>query len=139
MRSKTVTIIAVVLVAAVLVLPTTSHAWRGGWYGPGFFAGGVLLGAALASPYYYPPPAYYYPPPAYTYPPPAYAYPPPAQAYPPPAQAYGAPPAQAYGAPPGPEAPPSAQGQSKGQWVEVPGQTINNLWVPPHKVWVPDN
>lgn len=128
MRSKAVTISAIILVELMLALPTTSHAWRG-WYGPGFFAGGVLLGAAIAGPWYAPPPVYVYPQPQVVY-----ATPPP-----PPAYAYPAPPPQAYASPPGPEAPPGAQGQEKGQWVEVPGQTINNLWVPPHKVWVPDN
>ncbi len=135
MRSKAVTIIAITLVGAVLVLPTTSHAWRGGWYGPGFFAGGVLLGAAIAGPWYGPPPGYYYPPPAYAYPPPAYAYPAP----PPPAYAYPAPPPQAYASPTAPGTGPAPQAQGKGEWVEVPGQMVNNLWVPPHKVWVPDN
>lgn len=135
MKSKVATIIAVTLVATVLVLPTTSHAWRGGWgwYGPGVFAGGVLLGAAIANPYYYAPPPYYYPAPQ-----PVYAYPP-AYAPAPPAYAYPPPPAQAYAQPPAPDAGPAPQAQGKGQWVEVPGQTVNGLWVPPHKVWVPDN
>ncbi len=28
---------------------------------------------------------------------------------------------------------------SSGQWVEVPGQSINGIWIPDHKTWVPDN
>jgi hypothetical protein len=26
---------------------------------------------------------------------------------------------------------------ASGEWVTVPGQTVNSLWVPEHKVWVP--
>lgn len=123
MKGKAVAIFSITLVGVMLALPTTSHAWRGGWgWGPGAFVGGALLGAAIAAPYYaYPPPAYAYPPPQviYTAPPPTYAYPSP---------------------PAAPQAVPSPQVQGKGQWVEVPGQTVsNNMWVPPHKVWVPDN
>ncbi len=130
MKSKTVAIIAITLAGVILALPATSHAWRGGWgWGPSAFFGGALLGAALTAPYYaYPPPAYAYPPPQVVYtapPPPAYAYPGPAA--PPPNQAY------TY-----PSPPPAPQAQGKGQWVEVPGQTVSNMWVPPHKVWVPD-
>jgi hypothetical protein len=128
MKSKIVAIISITLVGVMLALPATSHAWRGGWgWGPGAFVGGALLGAAITAPYYaYPPPAYAYPPPAYAYPPPAYAYP--------------SPPAYAYPSPPAaPQAAPSPQVQGRGQWVEVPGQTVSNMWVPPHKVWVPDN
>lgn len=124
MKSKAVAIIAITLVGVTLALPAASHARGGwGWWGPGAFAGGVLLGAAVARPWYYaPPPAYVYPAPqvVYTAPPPnqAYAYPSP----PPPAETASAP-----------------QGQGRGQWVEVPGQAVNNTWVPPHKVFVPDN
>jgi hypothetical protein len=129
MKSKVAAIVVITLVGALLALPTTSHAWRGrgGWgWGPGAFVGGALLGAALTAPYYaYPPPAYAYPPPQVVYtapPPPAYAYP--AQPAPPPA---------AF------QPPPAPQVQGRGQWVEVPGQTVSNMWIPPHKVWVPDN
>lgn len=118
--------IAVALIAISLVLPQAGHAWRGGhhhggWYGPGVFVGGVLLGTAIAAPrYYYPPPAYVYAPPPVVYaPPPAYAYPDPAY------------PARAQGQPPVGQA-------SAGQWIDVPGQTVNGTWVPGHKAWVPD-
>jgi hypothetical protein len=141
MKSKTITIIAITLVGAMLALPATSHAWRGGWgwWGPGAFVGGVALGAAIAAPYYAP---YYAPPPAYAYPAPQVIYtaPPPNQAYgypsqpPPPNQAYANP-----GQPPPAETASAPQGQGKGQWVEVPGQMVQNKWVPPHRVWVPDN
>ncbi len=134
MKSKAIAIISIIaLVGVLLAIPATSHAWRGGrGWGPGFFVGGALLGAALTAPYYaYPPPAYAYPPPAVVYaPPPAYAYP-----APPPDQGY------AYPAPPpaASQAAPAPQIQGKGQWVEVPGQTVSSTWVPPHRVWVPDN
>jgi hypothetical protein len=137
MKNKTVAIISVALVGVILALPATSHAWRRGgrgWgWGPGAFMGGALLGAAIAAPYYaYPPPAYYPPPPVAYTPPPTYGYPtPPA---PPPDQGY------AYPTPPAAsQAVPLAQIQGKGQWVDVPGQMVSNMWVPPHKVWVPDN
>ena len=26
-----------------------------------------------------------------------------------------------------------------GEWVEVPGQWADGMWVPPHNAWVPDN
>ncbi len=122
MKSKTMKIIAVTLLVGTLAFPATSHAWRG-WWGPGVFAGGVILGSALANPYYYypPPPAYYPPPSVYVYQQPQVVYTPP-------------PPPPSY-APPAPAAPPP---QGSGQWIEVPGQTVNNVWVPPHKVWVAD-
>lgn len=125
MRNKYL-VIAVVLAVVVLALPTTGLAWRGhhghhrGWYGPGLFVGGVLLGTAIAAPrYYYPQPAYIYPPPPAVYaPPPAYAYPDPSC--------------------PSGSAPSSGQA-SAGQWINVPGQMVNGTWVPGHKAWVPDN
>ena len=116
MKSKTVKIVALVLLVATLAFPGTSHAWRG-WWGPGFFAGGVLLGAALAHPWYAPPPVYVYPPPGVVYAPPP----------PEPVYVYPSPPVSS-GTVPSP--------QGKGQWVEVPGQMVNNVWVPPHRVWV---
>jgi len=54
--------------------------------------------------------------------PPAYTPPPP----PPPPQVAAAP-------APMPEEPPP------GQWVDVPGEYVNGVWVPPHKAWVPAN
>jgi hypothetical protein len=34
-------------------------------------------------------------------------------------------------------APPPPQGGSPGQWVQVPGESIGDKWVPPHRVWLP--
>lgn len=133
MKKKTCLIAAIVLVTVSLAVPGTGQAWRGhhghhrGWYGPGLFAGGFLLGAAVAPRYYYYP---YYPPPVYAYPPPAAVYmPPPAYAYPDPA--YPSNPSRAGSAP-------SSGQASAGQWVDVPGQMVNGVWVPGHKAWVPD-
>jgi hypothetical protein len=127
MKRKAVLIVAVAVIGAMLALPAPSPAWRG-WWGPGVFAGGVLLGTALTAPYYYPPP-----PPPYYYPAPQVVY-----GAPPPAEVYGYPslPPTAY-----PSPPPAAQSQTQGpgRWVDVPGQMVSNTWVPPHKVWVPDN
>jgi len=122
MKSKGIAVAVVILLAATLVTPSTSHAW-GGWWVPGAFAGGVLLGAAVAGPWYAPPPAYVYP---YPYPPPQVVYTPP-------------PPPQPYAYPP--PAPPdvASSPQGRGQWVDVPGQMVNNIWVPPHRAWVPGN
>ena len=46
-----------------------AHGRRGG-FGLGWFAGGLVVGAALAPRYAYPAPVYYYPPPTYYAPPP---------------------------------------------------------------------
>jgi hypothetical protein len=140
MRKKNFAIIIVALIALIsisLALPATSQArgWRGGgwgWYGPAAFGGGLLLGSALARPYYYAPP------PVYAYPPPVYAYPPPAAVYSAPPPAYY--PNQGYAYPDPAVAPRTENRPSQpGQWVEVPGQSINGRWVPSHQAWVPDN
>jgi len=34
-------------------------------------------------------------------------------------------------------APPPPQGGSPGQWVQVPGESVGDKWVPPHWVWLP--
>jgi len=114
MKSKGIAVIVVILLAATLAIPSTSRAW-GGWWVPGAFAGGVLLGAAVARPWYPPAPVYVYPYP-YEYPAPRVVYTPP-----PPPQAYYPPPAPSEAA---------AAPQGKGQWVDVPGQMVNNIWVP---------
>jgi hypothetical protein len=136
-----------------LALPQRSqaHGYYNNWWVPGAVFGGLLFGAAIARPYYPPPPVYAYPPPppVYAYPRPVYAYPP-QQAYPPPQQAYppqqqAYPPPQSYSypppntpPPPRAEAPKSAAPQSSGgEWVTVPGQYVGDTWVPPHKAWVP--
>jgi len=126
MKRKSFVFIIVALICISLALPITSQArgWRGGWgwYGAGALAGGVLLGAALAQPWYYPPPVYVYPRPSVVYATPPVYYSNQAYAYPGPAAS-----SQSGGGPP------------SGQWVEVPAQSVNGTWVPSHKVWVPDN
>src|SRR5437899_11652859 len=68
-------VIALGLVAAVLVLPTSAWAWgRGRHFVGGFAVGaitGLALGAAFAPVYAYPAPVYAYPAPVYVAPPPA--------------------------------------------------------------------
>jgi hypothetical protein len=125
---KTVLLTAVVLVGFSLALPQASYAngYYGGygWWVPGAFLGGMLLGAAIARPWY-PPPVYAYPPPA-----PVYAYPQPAYVYPP-RQTY------AY---PDPNHSPRPRAESPpGEWVTVPGQWVGGKWVPQHKAWAPSN
>ena len=131
MGKKGIVIMVVALIGISLLLPAKSHAWRGwygrGWYGPGFFAGGLVVGAALARPWYVPPPVYVYPQPAVVYP-----APPPVYAAPGPAYVYQAPPA------PPPAMAPAPAPESRGKWVDVPGQAVNGRWVPEHKAWVPD-
>lgn len=140
MKKKSFLIIIIALIGISLALPADSEARRygrygcrggWGWYGAGALAGGVLLGAAIARPWYYgPSPVYVYSPPAviYTSPPvyfsnQAYAYPDPAVTSRPDSTLASRPDSR----------------PSSGQWVEVPGQSVNGKWVPPHKVWVSDN
>jgi len=77
---------ALVLAAAALHAPAAQARGHGGghWHGGAFF-GGLVIGAAIARPYYYPYYQPYYAPPAYYYPPAAY--------YPPPPVVYTTPPA----------------------------------------------
>lgn len=116
-----------------LMLPAVSHAWHRHhhghfrpYYGIGAFAGGVIVGTAIARPWYYAPrPVYVYPPPPVVYyPAPAPVVPNQAYAYPDPAVA---------------AAPPASTGSAGGQWVDVPGQEVNGQWVPPHRTWVPNS
>ncbi len=125
MRGKSLLIVMIALVGVALILPAGQAQARGGWghggwvWGPAAFAGGLLLGASIARPWYYEPaPVYVYPPPAYYAPRAVYYVPNQAYAYPDPAV---------------------SSGTTGGQWVEVPGQSINGIWVPRHKAWVPDN
>ncbi len=124
--------ILMMLMLLSFALPGTSNAWyrhhghhRGYYYG-GAFAGGVLLGTAIARPWYYAPrPVYVYPPPPVVY------YPAPGPVVPNQAYAY---PDLAVAA-----APPASTGSAGGQWVDVPGQEVNGQWVPPHRTWVPNS
>lgn len=128
MKNRGLLIIIIALIGISLALPASSYArgrgWgRGyGWVGAGAFAGGLLLGTAIARPYYARAPMYVYPAPAVVYAaPPVYA-PNQAYAYPDPAITSGA-----------------DNGPSAGQWVEVPGQYVGGRWVAPHKAWAPNN
>lgn len=129
-----------VLLAISCLVPAPAQAWRGhhgGWHSAGWFAGGLafgtLLGVAVSRPYYYPAPVYAYPPPVYVYPAPVYA---PAYVSTEPSRVYTPEPANrayaypdpAYTTRPAPQA---------GEWVTVPGQSINGKWVPEHRAWVP--
>lgn len=130
---KILLVVLVFLVGISIIFPCLSHAWgrrhyhggHYGWYGPGVFLGGLLLGAAISRPWYPPPP------PVYAYPAPTVVY-----AYPPP-PVYLNPPS------PGVYARPDTSGQHTdnppGEWVTVPGQWVEGTWVPPHKAWVPVN
>ncbi len=119
------TIVVIILLGLISwALPVNSHAHGHGWYAVGGFLGGVVVGTAIARPWYPVAPVYVYPAPpvVYAYPPPVYVYPPNrAYAYPDPA--YAPPPAQS---PPG-------------EWVVVPGQWVDGKWVPSHRAWVPVN
>jgi len=126
-----------------LLLPASSEAWRGGYYGGGYyhgggygygwwgpaFLGGVALGAAVAGPWWYPPPR-----PVYVYPSPAYVYPTP------PAYVYPEPRVEVYPSAPPPQPRPQYQSEGpSGEWVMVPGQWVEGRWVPTHKAWAPRN
>lgn len=107
-----------------LAIPADSHAHRYGWYGAGAFFGGVIVGTAIARPWYPPAPIYVYPAPpvVYTYPAPVYVYPS----------------NRAYAYPDPTYAPPPSQ-NPPGEWVVVPGQSVDGRWVPSHRAWVPVN
>ncbi len=137
MNKKSLVIIIVALIGISLALPAVSEARRGGgrggrgWHRGGAFMGGALLGVAIARPWYYygPSPYYDYPSPVVYTPMPVYS-PNQANAYPDPTIT----PLQDSMVTPGTDSK-----SSSGQWVEVPGQSINGKWVPSHKAWVPDN
>jgi hypothetical protein len=113
MRGKRIAIVIVALLGLALVVPVGDARAHEGWaWGPAAFAGGLLLGS-LARPWYGPP--------AYVYPPPAVAYAPPPVYYVP-NQTY------VYAAPP----------STGGQWVQIPGQWVNGVWVPAHRAWAPN-
>ncbi len=121
MRRRSLMIVMVALIGMALILPAGQAQAHGGWFwGPAAFAGGLFLGASIARPWYYEPaPVYVYPPPTVVYAPrPVYYAPNQAYAYPDPA---------------------NTSGPARGRWVEVPGQSINGIWVPRHKAWVPNN
>ncbi len=51
---------------------------------------------------------------------------------------YALPPDYTYAEPAPEENYEQAFPETSGEWVEVPGQSVDGTWVPPHKVWVPD-
>jgi hypothetical protein len=132
-------IIAISIICLLLVVAPAGYSWsrgcyyhgRGGWNNGwavgGAIAGGILVGAVVANTiarsvaYNLPPQrVYLYPQPnvVYVYPQPsntniAYAYPDPDFV-------------ARYG-----------QNKPSGEWVAVPGQTVNGKWVPEHKIMVP--
>jgi len=128
---KRILIVPALLLGLTMVVPCVSDARRGGggghhgggyrshgWHGPR-----VYVRPAVISPWYYYPSPYYAP--AYVVPPPdAYAYP-----APPPAYAYPDPPVtNGYGN--------SAPTGYPEEWVTVPGQWVNGMWVGEHRVRV---
>jgi hypothetical protein len=133
--------ILMVILGLSFILPTASSAWsgsvgvgagyHGGWRGGAGYRGGwgpyrpygwyrprVYVGAAFVNPWYVPPPVYAYSP-AVVYtnpaPPPAYAYPDP----------------QLTGQHTGDNPP--------GEWITVPGQLVDDKWIPSRSAWVPVN
>ena len=124
---RSILVISLAVLALSLAVPQLSQAHgRYGWWGPGAFVGGVILGTAISRPWYPPPPVYYYPAPA-----PVYVYPRPVYVYPSPREAY------AY---PDPDSAPRTRNEAPpGEWVMVPGQWVGGTWVPSHKAWVPVN
>jgi len=78
---KIIGLLVVSLVLTLMVTPEPAPAYRGhgGYYGPGGFWPGLVIGGILGwgfAPRVYYPPSYYYPPPSYYPPPPTYYYPP---------------------------------------------------------------
>lgn len=116
MRRTSLMVVLVGLIGLAVIVPAGQAQAHGGWvWGPAAFAGGLLLGSAIAQPWYGPP-VYVYPPPTVVYAPPTYYAPSQVYAYPDPV---------------------TASTQAKGQWVQVPGQSVNGVWVPAHKAWAP--
>ena len=129
--------ITISIICLLFIVTSASYSWSRGWYYGGCggcnngwavgaaIAGGMLVGAVATnmiaqSAVYNPPPqrVYVYPQPnvVYVYPQPsnvAYAYPDPEFT-------------ARY-----------SQSKPSGDWVVVPGQTVNGKWVPEHKVLVP--
>ncbi|HVN97333.1 MAG TPA: hypothetical protein VMT62_12970 [Syntrophorhabdaceae bacterium] len=125
-RSLVIVIVALIGISLALSTPSQARGFRGGWgwWGAGAFAGGILLGTAIARPRYYAPaPVYVYPQPTVVYaaPQPVYV------------------PNQAYAYPDSAAASGTGGALGPGQWVEVPGQYVSGRWVAPHRVWVPDH
>jgi len=130
--------IAIVLIAVFVVfmmVPSSGYSWHRfpvhhhghvyfhGWVPAAIIAGTFLTSAIILSSTYERTRPPYRPPAAYTDPaPPAY--------YPPPGQAYAA---------PDPEFTAKYGKNPAGEWVTIPGQWVENTWVPQHKVFVPAN
>lgn len=128
---KNLYIVVILIISLSLILPSISHSWSRGYYRPynyyrygGYnngwavgaaIAGGILAGAVVGnivaqSATYNAPPQRVHPAPQTNV---AYAYPDPEFV-------------AKY-----------SQKKSPGEWVIVPGQSVNGKWVPEHKVLVP--
>ncbi len=122
----------------MLIVTTAGHSWSGGYYyGCGgcnngwavgaAIAGGILVGTVITNMIVQ---SVAYNPPSQT----VYVYPQPNVVYAYPQQTNAA---YAY---PDPEFTARySQKKPSGEWVTVPGQTVNGKWVPEHKVFVPLN
>jgi hypothetical protein len=132
---KRVTLILVFLLGLSMVLPSAGYSWSRGYHGHrGYYGGsgwgaaaaalggliaGLFVGSILADQ------------PARSNPPPP---PPPGDVIIIDQAAPDAAPAPTSVAKQGEEA---SQKPAPGEWVTVPGQTVDGLWVPEHEVWVP--
>jgi len=122
--------ISIFIICTLLVLSTAVNSWsrryhhyhgcgscNNGWTAGAAIAGSLLIGTVVGSmitqSVAYAP---YGPPPrrVYVYPQPNLAY-----------------------ASPDPEFVTRYSQKSSGEWILVPGQSVNGKWVPEHKVWVP--
>ncbi len=131
----TITIVLIASFIVFMMIPSSGYSWHRypvhhhghvyfyGWVPAAIIAGTFLTSAIILSSTYERPRPSYRPPAAYMDPgPPAY--------YPLPGQAYAA---------PDPEFTAKYSKNQAGEWVTIPGQWVENTWVPQHKVFVPAN
>jgi len=144
---KKVCVLSVLIIATLaLVSPSFGHGWYyggcgwgscgyNGWEAAAIVGGSILLGTFLGiminNSYWPVPPSQE----TYVYPETQYPY-----AAPDPAFVERHAGKENHGSQPGPEY--SSQeniANQPGEWVTVPGQWVQDAWVPSHRVWVPDN